>query len=379
MSEGLEVIVDSIGNTTMGVRVEKEYGIDLDMTSVLKVVQVASRLKKTTIAVGGWQMEIRNAFRDETSTLHQDLGKLEERVARVEKGQAGSDKAGETWEMLTGGDIDGRLALALKGVKGDLAETCGGINREMRALQEIVKNNVKVVSKEARDNGQAGQLRQEMESKCNEQKEKAEAYTTKVEDVVKDLVVRIKVLERQNRELDDKNRDFERRVERVAQEKRQKEEAQVERMSERVREVIGDGAQRKRLGEDEMAYEGHSGKLPHGNSAERTIDGMILTLAGIISMIKSRDKQELKLAIGVFRGQYATAGVGDQIALIAKSVPTSVIPGDLRRDDYRFGVLVMTFRSYTDRDAFTQEWSAGYKNSLSEREGLKLQGIGEDF
>ncbi|KAJ3809591.1 hypothetical protein F5876DRAFT_77630 [Lentinula aff. lateritia] len=95
MSEGPEVIVDSLGNMTMETRMEKKYGIDLDMTLVSKVVQVASKLKKTTITVGGWQMEMWNAFRDETSTLRQDLGKLEEQVAKAEKGQAGSDKAGE--------------------------------------------------------------------------------------------------------------------------------------------------------------------------------------------------------------------------------------------------------------------------------------------
>ncbi|KAJ3803701.1 hypothetical protein F5876DRAFT_71237 [Lentinula aff. lateritia] len=249
-----------------------------------------------------------------------------------------------------------------------------------------------------------GQMRQETESKCNEQKKKVEAYTAKVEDVVKDLVARIEVLERQNRELDGKNRDLEHRVERVAQEKRQEEEAQVERMSERAREVMGYGTQRKRLGEDDMGYEGHSGKFPRGNSAESVHDmgsrgndwsndnrgsgqkdyrrngshthgnyehnqvygappPRLAQPPAFAPTAPARDKQELKLAIGVFRGQYATAGVGDQIALIAKSVPRSVIPGDVRRDEYRFGVLVMTFRSYNDRDAFTREWSAGYKNS----------------
>ncbi|GAW03166.1 hypothetical protein LENED_004867 [Lentinula edodes] len=94
MSEAPEATVDPLGNATMEARVEKEYGIDLDMSSVSKVVQVASKLKKTTIAVGGWQMEMRNAFRDGTSTLRQDLSKLEERVARAEKGRAGSEKLG---------------------------------------------------------------------------------------------------------------------------------------------------------------------------------------------------------------------------------------------------------------------------------------------
>ncbi|KAJ3888746.1 hypothetical protein GG344DRAFT_67705 [Lentinula edodes] len=467
MSEAPDVIVDSLGNATMEARVEKEYGINLDMSSVSKVVQVASKLKKTAIAVGGWQMEMRNAFRDETSTLRQDLSKLEERVARVEKGQVGSEKAGEfvlrpelvllksrvqnvekvALKMPTGSEIDGRLAVALKGVKEDMAGTCSGIQGEMRALRGIVKNDVKVVSKEARDDGRAvraelkgeiqrvtaatkeslkeiqGRLRQETESRCNEQKKKAEAYTAKVEDVVKDLMARIEVLERQNRELEGKNRDLEQRVERVAQEKRQEEEAQVERMSERAREVMGYGAQRKRLGEDEMTDEGRSGKFPRGNSAESVHDmggrgnewstdnrgsghndyrrndshtrgnyqhdqqnqgygAPLPRLArppAFAPTAPARDKQELKLAIGVFRGQYATAGMGDQIALIAKSVPRSVIPRDVRRDEYRFGVLVMTFRSYHDRDAFTREWSAGYKNSPSEQEGLKLRGIGEDF
>ncbi|KAJ3897167.1 hypothetical protein F5879DRAFT_113290 [Lentinula edodes] len=254
-----------------------------------------------------------------SGTRHQlcvDLSKLEERVARAEKGRAGSEKVGEfvlrpelvllksrvqnvekvALKMPTGSEIDGRLAVALKGVKEDIAETCGGIHGEMRALRGIVKNDVKVVSKEGRDEGRAvraelkveiqrvtavtkeslkemqGRLRQEMESKCNEQKKKAEAYTAKVEDVVKDLVARIEVLERQNRELEGKNRDLERRVERVAQEKRQEEEAQVERMSERAREVMGYGAQRKRLGEDEMVYEGRSGKFPRGNGAESVHD-----------------------------------------------------------------------------------------------------------
>ncbi|KAJ4478845.1 hypothetical protein C8J55DRAFT_561212 [Lentinula edodes] len=320
--------------------------------------------------------------------------------------------------MPTGSEIDGRLAVALKGVKEDIAETCGGIHGEMRALRGTVKNDVKIVSKEARDDGKAvraelkgeiqrvttvtkeslkemqGQLRQETESKCNEQKKKAEAYTVKVEDVVKDLVARI--------------------------EGGTREEAQVERMSERAREVMGYGAQRKRLGEDEMAYEGHSGKFPRGNGAESVHNmggrgsewsndnrgsgqkdyrrndshtrgnyqqdqGYGAPLPRLAQPPASaptapaRDKKELKLAIGVFQGQYATAGVGAQIALIAKLVPRSVIPGDIRRDEYRFGVLVMTFRSYNDRDAFTREWSAGYKNSLSKREGLKLRGMGEDF
>ncbi|KAJ3925283.1 MAG: hypothetical protein NXY57DRAFT_1044234, partial [Lentinula lateritia] len=135
MSEAPEATVDPLGNATMEARVEKEYGIDLDMSSVSKVVQVASKLKKTTIAVGGWQMEMRNVFQDETSTLRQDLSKLEERVARVEKGRAGSEKVGEfvlrpelvllksrvqnvekvALKMPTGSEIDGRLAVALKG------------------------------------------------------------------------------------------------------------------------------------------------------------------------------------------------------------------------------------------------------------------------
>ncbi|KAJ3895264.1 hypothetical protein GG344DRAFT_73255 [Lentinula edodes] len=444
MSEGLEVTVDSLGNTTMEARVEKEFGIDLDMTSVSKVVQVAGKLKKMAIAVGGRQMEMRNVFRDETSTLRQDLDKLEERVARAESGRSGSDKAGEVvlrpelvmlksrvqnvekvaLKMPTGSEIEGRLAVALKGVKEDVAETCGGLQGEMRALRGMVKNDVKVVSKEARDDGRAvraelkseiqrvtaatkeslkemqGRLRQETESKCNEQRKKAEVYTAKVEDVVKDLVARIEVLERQNRELEGKNRDLEHRVERVAQEKRQEEEAQVERMSERAREVMGYGTHRKRLGEDDMGYEGRSGKFPRGNSAESVHDmggrgnewskdnrgsvygappPRLAQPPAFAPTAPARDKQDLKLAIGVFRGPYASAGVGDQIALIAKSVPRSVIPGDVKRDEYRFGVLVMTFRSYNDRDAFTREWSAGYKNSPSEREGLKLRGIGEDF
>ncbi|KAJ3861013.1 hypothetical protein EV359DRAFT_66851, partial [Lentinula novae-zelandiae] len=233
-------------------------------------VTVDSLVKKMAITVGGRQMEMRNAFRDEMSTLRQDLGKLEERVARAESGRSGSDKAGEVvlrpelvmlksrvqnvekvaLKMPTGSEIEGRLAVALKGVKEDFAETCGGIQGEMRALRGIVKNDVKVVSKEARDDGRAvraelkseiqrvtaatkeslkemqGRLRQETESKCNEQRKKAEVYTAKMEDVVKDLVARIEVLERQNRELEGKNRDLEHRVERVAQEKRQEEEAQ---------------------------------------------------------------------------------------------------------------------------------------------------------
>ncbi|KAJ3897894.1 hypothetical protein F5879DRAFT_1072231 [Lentinula edodes] len=354
MSEGLEVTVDSLGNMTMEAHMEKEFGIDLNMTSVAKVVQVASKLKKMAIAVGGQQMEMQNAFRDETSTLHQDLGKLEE-VQNVEK---------VALKMPTGSEIEGRLVVALKGVKEDFAETCGRIQGEMRTLQGIVKNNVKVVSKEARDDGRAvrAELKNEIH-KCNEQKKKAEVYTAKVEDVVKDLVARIEVLERQNRELEGKNRDLEHRVERVAQEKRQEEEAQVKRMSESVREVMGYGTQRKRLGKDDMGYEGHSGKFPHGNSAESVHDmGGRMYGAPLPHLAQpptfapttpARDKQELKLAIGVFQGQYATAGVGDQIALIAKSVPRSVIPRDVRRDEYRFGVLVMTFWSYNDRDAFT--------------------------
>ncbi|KAJ3924850.1 MAG: hypothetical protein NXY57DRAFT_1079070 [Lentinula lateritia] len=324
---------------------------------------------------------------------------LKSRVQNVEK---------VALKMPTGSEIEGRLAVALKGVKEDFAETCGGIQGEMRALRGIVKNDVKVVSKEARDDGRAvraeltseiqhvmaatkeslkemqGRLRQEMESKCNEQRKKVEVYMAKVEDVVKDLVARIEVLERQNRELEGRNRDLEHRVERVAQEKRQEEEAQVERMSERVREVMGYGTQRKRLGKDDMGYEGHSGKFPRGNSAESVHDmggrgnewskdnrgsvygappPRLAQPPAFAPTAPARDKQDLKLAIGVFRGQYASAGVGDQIALIAKSVPRSVIPGDVKRDEYWFGVLVMTFQSYNDRDAFTREWSAGYKNS----------------
>ncbi|KAJ3803817.1 hypothetical protein F5876DRAFT_71146, partial [Lentinula aff. lateritia] len=145
MSEGLEVTVDSLGNMTMEVHVEKEFGIDLDMTLVSKVVQVASKLKKMAIAVGGRQMEMRNVFRDETSTLRQDLAGevvlrpelviLKRRVQNVEK---------VALKMPTGSEIEGRLAVALKEVKEDLAETCGRIQEEMRALRGIVKNDVKV-------------------------------------------------------------------------------------------------------------------------------------------------------------------------------------------------------------------------------------------
>ncbi|KAJ3899231.1 hypothetical protein F5879DRAFT_1062121 [Lentinula edodes] len=120
---------------------------------------------------------------------------------------------------------------------------------------------------------------------------------------------------------------------------------------------------------------------------------MNLTLAGVISIIElmachrhvsaltapAKDKQDLRLAIGVFQGQYATATVGEQIALIVQTVLRSFIPSNARRDDYRFGLLVTTFRSYNDRDAFMQEWSTHYKNSLLRREGLKLWGIGEDL
>ncbi|KAJ3911118.1 hypothetical protein F5877DRAFT_73431, partial [Lentinula edodes] len=225
---------------------------------------------------------------------------------------------------------------------------------------------------------------------------------------LKDLVARMEKLERETHELEAKNRDLENRVDRMAHVGRQEEEAQVERMSERAREVTGYGAHQKRMGEEETVYDSRSGKVPRGNYAESVHDmggrgnghrdfrqneshtrgsyqhnrayGMPPPRLGQPApTAPAKDKQDLRLAIGVFRGQYATATVGEQIALIAQTVPRSFIPSDARRDDYRFGLLVMTFRSYNDRDAFTQEWSAHYKNSLLEWEGLKLRGIGEDF
>ncbi|KAJ3878038.1 hypothetical protein F5051DRAFT_503496 [Lentinula edodes] len=440
-------------NLPMEAQVEKEYGIDLDMSSVSKVIQVASKLKKTAIAVGGRQMEVWSEFRNETTTLRRDMGKLEERVVKAETGRAGGEKiAGDSvqrQEMVqlksrvqnlekvalklpTGSEIDVRVATAISEAKEEMAGVCKGVQGEMRALRGVVKNDVKIVSKEARDEGKAvrgelkgdiqraaagtkegmkemkGQMRLEMENKSNEQRKKAEAYTAKVEDMVKDLVARMEKLERETCELEAKNRDLENRVDRMAHEGRQEEEAQVERMSERAREVTGYGAHQKRMGEEETVYDSRSGKVPRGNYAESVHDmggrgnghrdfrqneshtrgsyqhnrayGMPPPRLGQLApTAPAKDKQDLRLAIGVFRGRYATATVGEQIALIAQTVPRSFIPSDARRDDYRFGLLVMTFRSYNDRDAFTQEWSAHYKNSLLEREGLKLRGIGEDF
>ncbi|KAJ4484993.1 hypothetical protein C8J55DRAFT_559154 [Lentinula edodes] len=418
--------------TNQRLHIRDKYGIDLDMSSVSKVIQVASKLKKTAIAVGGRQMEVCSEFRNETTTLRRDMGKLEERVVKAEKGRAGGEKtAGDSvqrQEMVqlksrvqnlekvalklpTGSEIDVRVATAISQAKEEIAGMCKGVQGEMRALRGVVKNDVKIVSKEARDEGKAemkGQMRLEMENKSNEQRKKAEAYTAKVEDMVKDLVARMEKLERETCELEAKNRDLENRVDRMAHEGRQEEEAQVERMSERAREVTGYGAHQKRMGEEETVYDSRSGKVPRGNYAESVHDmgsrgnghrdfrqneshtrgsyqhnrayGMPPPRLGQLApTAPAKDKQDLRLAIGVFRGRYATATVGEQIALIAQTVPRSFIPSDARRDDCRFGLLVMTFRSYNDRDAFTQEWSAHYKNSLLEREGLKLRGIGEDF
>ncbi|KAJ3915999.1 hypothetical protein F5877DRAFT_69424 [Lentinula edodes] len=381
MSEGPEVIVDSLKNATMEAHVEKDYGIDLDMSSVSKVVQVVSKLKKTAIAVGGWQMEMWNVFRDKTSTLCQDLSKLEERVARAEKGQAGSEKAGEfilqpckTWVR-----IDFRIVAEVsserESSRWSVSPGSGGRGGCPQALEGVTEKRYIVQRYLDQDN-----------RRDEDRSREAEIRKQRVREI--HIVSRYKGtgtgpmqkgVQEVNKGTSRNLGNMRQVIKRVAQEKRQEEEAQVERMLERAREVMGYGAQRKRLGEDKMVYEGHSGKLPHGNSAEnyqhdqgyRAPLPHLAQPPAFAPTAPARNKQELKLAIGEFRGQYATAGVGDQIVLIAKSVlrsviprdVRSVIPRDVRRDDYQFGVLVMTFQSYHDRDAFTREWSAGYKNS----------------
>ncbi|KAJ3861101.1 hypothetical protein EV359DRAFT_66773 [Lentinula novae-zelandiae] len=110
-----------------------------------------------------------------------------------------------------GSKTDVRVTAALNEVKEKIAGMCKGVQGKMRALQGMVKNDVKIVSREARDEGKVvcrelkgdiqqaaagakegmkdmrGQMRLEMDNKSNKQWKIVEVYTAKVEDVVKDL------------------------------------------------------------------------------------------------------------------------------------------------------------------------------------------------
>ncbi|KAJ3809279.1 hypothetical protein F5876DRAFT_66584 [Lentinula aff. lateritia] len=245
--------------------------------SAIGVIQVAGKLKQTAIAVGGQQMEVWTEFWNETATLCHDMGKLEEQIWKAEGGRAGGEKtAGDGFQcqemvqpmsrvqnlekvalkLPTGSKIDIRVVAALN-----------------KAKEEMAGNNVKIVAKEARDEGKVvcgelkgdiqqaaaatkegmkdmkGQMRLEMESKSAEQRKKAEACTAK------------STWRGKTKNWGVKNRDLEHRVDRMAQERRQEEEVQVERMSKRAREVTGYDMNQKRMGEEDTVYNSRSGKI----------------------------------------------------------------------------------------------------------------------
>ncbi|KAJ3809713.1 hypothetical protein F5876DRAFT_66243 [Lentinula aff. lateritia] len=75
MSEGPKGIVDPLQNLPM--EAQGREG----------VIQVASKLKKTVITVGGQQMEVWTEFWNKTTTLQCDMSKLEEQVVKAEMGR----------------------------------------------------------------------------------------------------------------------------------------------------------------------------------------------------------------------------------------------------------------------------------------------------